>query len=148
MLKSEFQAMLVLKSGGPKSYILKSGGAMAPPAPLVPPPMISKLVIRIKEEMKDICSISHDSILRDHIEAVKHFHWDTVFLELVRKLPTLMSLLSHLLPRPMERKPLLCLLASQLLKARNQHMGLVQRAISMMLYGSGTSWQTGECITF
>ena len=46
MLKSEFQAMLVnfwvLKSGGgaPKSYILKSGRAVAPPAPLVPPPMI------------------------------------------------------------------------------------------------------------
>ena len=37
MLKSEF---LVLKSGGgPKSYILKSGGAVAPPAPLVLPPM-------------------------------------------------------------------------------------------------------------
>ena len=26
--------------GGPKAYILKSGGAMAPPAPLVPPPMM------------------------------------------------------------------------------------------------------------
>ena len=26
--------------GGPKAYILKSGGAVAPPAPLIPPPML------------------------------------------------------------------------------------------------------------
>ena len=62
--------------------------------------------------------------------AVKYFHWDTVMLELLRRVPTLMSLLKQLVKRSDEKKPLLCFLASQLLKARNQHMGLVQRAVS------------------
>ena len=38
-------------------------------------------------------------------------------------------------------KPILCLLASQLLKGRHQHIGLVQRAVSVMMYGHGTAKQ-------
>lgn len=68
--------------------------------------MIAKIAIKIKREMKDISSDSHDSILRDTVEAVKHFHWETVMLELLKKMPTLMALLSHLIPKPTERKPM------------------------------------------
>ena len=43
MLKTDFQPILVNfwcgNLGGPKAYILKSGGAVAPLAPMVPPPM-------------------------------------------------------------------------------------------------------------
>lgn len=110
-------------------------------SPTLSKAMIAKIAIKIKHEMKDISSDSHDSILRDTVEAVKHFHWETVILELLKKMPTLMALLSHLIPKPTERKPMLCFLASQLLKARHQHMGLVQRAVSIMMYGNGTAKQ-------
>lgn len=93
------------------------------------------------QSMKDISSEAHDSILRDLVEAVKYFHWETVMLELQGKMPTLMSLLSLLVRQPSEKKPLLCFLASQLLKARHQYIGLVQRAVSVMMYGNGTAKQ-------
>ena len=86
--------------------------------------IISEVATKIKSEMKDLSSDAHDSILRDSMEAVKHFHWDTVMLELLDKIPTLMSLLSQLVRRPAEQKPLLCFLASQLLKSRHQHIGI------------------------
>jgi len=103
--------------------------------------IIPKLAIKIRGEMKRASSRDHDSILRDSVEAIKHFHWETVRLELVQQLPTLMSLLAHLVGRPSERSPLLCLLASIILKCRHQPMALVQRAISVMLYGHGTAKQ-------
>ena len=90
--------------------------------------IVKKLAVQIKSEMKNISSADHDSILRDSVEAIKHFHWDTVFLELQNKVPTLMSLLKQI---PAEKKPLLCFLGSQLLKSRHQHMGLVQTVISV-----------------
>ena len=103
--------------------------------------IVKKLAVKIKSEMKNISSADHDSILRDSVEAIKHFHWDTVFLELQNKVPTLMSLLKQIVKLPAEKKSLLCFLGSQLLKSRHQHMGLVQRAISVMLYGNGTAKQ-------
>lgn len=103
--------------------------------------LISQLALKIKREMKDLSSDSNDSILRDTMEAVKLFSWETVKLELFKKVPTLMSLLSRLVNRPAERTPLLCLIASQLLKCRHQRLCLVQRAVSVMLYGNGTAKQ-------
>ena len=58
--------------------------------------VISQIATKIKAEMKDISSDAHDSTLRDLIEAVKHFHWETIMLELSHKIPTLLSLLSQL----------------------------------------------------
>ena len=78
--------------------------------------LVTQFAVKIKSEMKDQSSDSTDSILRDSIEAVKKFSLETVWLELSRKVPTLMSLLSHIVDRPMERVPLLCLIASQLVK--------------------------------
>ena len=66
-------------------------------------------------------------------------------LELLQRVPSLMSLLKELVIRSDEKKPLLFFLASQLLKAHNQHMGLVQRAVSIILYGgNGTSKQVSS----
>ena len=103
--------------------------------------LLYKLSLKIKIEMKSISSDEYDSILRDHTTALKHFHWDTIVLDLLKGVPTLMAFLAHLISKPAFHKPLLCLLASQILKARHQHMGLVQRAISMMMYGNGTAKQ-------
>ena len=114
-------------------------------SPRVSKAVIAKLALKIKAEMKEISSDNNNSCLRDCVEAVKHFHWDTVWLELLHKMPMLMSLLSHLIRKPDENKAMLCMLASQLLKSRHQRMGLVQRVISVMLYGNGTAKQVGGC---
>ena len=97
--------------------------------------------MKMRSEMKDINSDAHNSILRDTIEAVKQFSWETVMLELQHKLPTLTLLLARLIPQPVKRIPLLCFVASILLKSHYQRLGLVQRAISVMLYGNGSSKQ-------
>ena len=103
--------------------------------------VVKQLAAQIREEMKSISSDEHDSVLRDTIEAVKWFSWDTVMLEFIKMMPTLMSLLQQLVKQPSKKKPLLCLMASQLLKSRHQRMGLVQRAVSIMMYGNGTAKQ-------
>ena len=96
---------------------------------------------KIKKEMKDLSSDDRDSVLRDAVEAVKRFNWTTVMMEYEKMMPTLMTLLKQLVPKPIEHKPLLCQVASQILKSRHQRMGLVHRAVSIMLYGNGTNKQ-------
>ena len=58
--------------------------------------------------MKSLGSVSHDSVLRDTVEAIKWFSWERVSLELFQKLPTLMALLSKIVRKPTARGPLLC----------------------------------------
>lgn len=101
----------------------------------------TQLVLRIRREMQDLSSLEHNSILRDNVEAVKKFSWETVWSDLKRKMPILMSLLYELVPKPESRLPLICMIASQLLKCRHRQLCLVQRAVSVMLYGNGTSKQ-------
>ena len=43
----------------------------------------------IKREMISISSSDHDFVLKDNVEAVKNFSWDTVTLELQSKVPYL-----------------------------------------------------------
>jgi hypothetical protein len=108
----------------------------------------STLILRqvarsIKHEIKAICSVNHSSIIRDAHEGVKFFHWDTVWLELVRNMPTLMKLLHALVhgKKDHSNKILVCLIASMLLKKRVPQMALVQRTISVLLYGNSCSKQ-------
>lgn len=102
-------------------------------------PAIASIAKVMRDEMQRLCSVGHDSILRDNIEAVKCFSWETVWLELKHKLPTLISLLKQLLKQPDDHTPLICFLASAILKQRSPKTCLVQRAISVLLYGNGTS---------
>lgn len=102
--------------------------------------VICQVATSICSEMKDLSSDKHDSILRDKVEALKCFHWETIMCELEAKL-TLMNLLKLIVPRAEQHRPLLSLIASQLLKSRHQRMGLAQCAVSVMLYGNGTSKQ-------
>ncbi len=57
--------------------------------------VLREIARTIKQEMKTLASIEHDTILRDNIEVVKHFSWDTVFMELNEKVPTLIRLLRY-----------------------------------------------------
>ena len=56
--------------------------------------VIAEIAIIIRKEMKQICSESHDSVIRDSQEGIKHFKWERVWTELVNHMPTLMKLLS------------------------------------------------------
>lgn len=119
-------------------------------SPLKRKNLLTQLALRIKKEMKDLASDEYDTILKDTVEAVKMFSWETVKLELIRKMPTLMSLLSQLVPKPEEHTALICMIASQLLKCRHRQLCLVQRAVSIMFYGNGTAKQviTCKCILY
>ena len=104
------------------------------------------LIGNIKKEIKEICSNAHNSILLDDHEAVKKFSWKTIWTELNQKLPTLMKLLTGIVDKSSEKQPVLCLIASMILKARYSRMALVQRAISLLLYGNGASKQVHNFI--
>lgn len=110
-------------------------------SPTTVKPTIKSLALKIRKEMKSLATLAHDSILRDTIEAVRLFSWERVIVELFQMVPTLMLFLSHLVPKPSEHGPLLCMLASQFIKCRHPKLGLVQRAVSVMMYGNGTSKQ-------
>ena len=117
-------------------------------SPTIGQSIVAKLALRIRREMQYISCRSHDTILRDSVNSVKHFSWERVRLELQKNMPTLMTLLSQLVGRASERSPLICLLLSMILKSRHNHMGLVQRAVSVMLYGNGTAKQVSviKCV--
>lgn len=99
---------------------------------------LSQMIEEIKKEIKHICSTTHNSILRDTFEGIKQFSWDTVSNELWTNVPTLMTILSQLTSGD-ER--LACMMVSMILKKRLPKMGLVQRAMSLLLYGNGTNIQ-------
>ena len=119
----------------------RSFSATAMKSQAVYKPMVTELSCKCKTEMRDLASSEHDSILRDTREAVKRFSWETVMLEFERKLPTLVLLLKGIIPFSQNQRPLLCLLLSQIVKSRHQRLCLVQRVISVMFYGNGTSKQ-------
>ena len=96
---------------------------------------------RVRKEMKEICAKTHNSILRDSHEVVKCFSWQTIWLEYVQKMPTLLNLLSNLVSDVEKSKSLLCLIISMILKDRVKQMFLVQRGISVLMYGNGTTKQ-------
>ena len=88
--------------------------------------MLGKVLLeitrKIKGEMRQLSSDKNDSNLRDNIEAVKQFNWDTILLEFQEKIPTLMRFLQLLIPQPSNCRPLLCFIASLILKARHQRL--------------------------
>ena len=101
--------------------------------------IIAEISRKVTSEMKKFSSNETDSLLRDTNEAVKHFSWRTVYLEMKRHIPTLINLLSSIVPCAGEREQLVCMVAAQLLKSRHQKMCLVQRAVSVLMYGNGST---------
>jgi len=81
-------------------------------------------------------------------EALKHFNWETVMLELLEAATNASDTAKQIVPQPAEQRPLLCLVASKLLKSRHQQLCLVQRAVSLMLYGNGSSKQVRKSANF
>ena len=105
------------------------------------PSFVNKVCSNIITEMKAVSSVSHNSFLRNSVKSVKEFKWGAVTDELYQNMPTLMSILSNIIPKSADHKPLQCMIASQLLKTRHPHMCLVQRIVSVMMYGNGVTKQ-------
>ena len=47
--------------------------------------VIIQIAHQIKQEVKDICAESHNSILQHSHESIKRFSWKTIWLELLGK---------------------------------------------------------------
>ena len=101
--------------------------------------VVTSLSQQIRKEMNEICSADHHSILRDSYEAVKRFSWESIWLEYQAKVPTLLALLTGLLPKA--EKNFITFVVSLLLKRRCKHMSLVQRVVSLVLYGNAAKKQ-------
>ena len=81
------------------------------------------------QEIKHLWSDNYDSILRTTSDvAMTHFSWESIWIEISTKAPTLVSILKSCLPvkTKLNRKPVLCLCVSMLLKLRNRKMCHVQ----------------------
>jgi len=57
---------------------------------------------------------------------------------------TLVTFFKQLVPKPSEKKPLICQTTSQFLKSQHQRTGLDQRAVSIKLYGTYDDTHTLE----
>ena len=87
----------------------------------------------VRKEISNICSDSHDSILRMKSKtAMKLFCWERIWLELQMHSPLLVALLIQLVP-PSKHKafnPALCVCASIFLKMHND---LFQAMVALIL---------------
>ena len=101
--------------------------------------VVTSLSQQIRKEMNEICSADYHSILHDSYEAVKRFNWESIWLEYQAKVPTLLALLTGLLPKA--EKKFITFVVSLLLKRRCKHMSLVQRVVSLVMYGNAAKKQ-------
>ena len=120
---------------------LRSMASLAVKDPLTRPTIINRLTSIISKELKNMCSKSFDSILRDESQAaLEHFSWESVWGELIRSAPTLMAILQGSITRKksveqsQRVKPVLCMCASMLLKFRNSQMCYLLCVVSLLLH--------------
>ncbi|XP_062521158.1 uncharacterized protein LOC134196093 [Corticium candelabrum] len=107
---------------------------------------MSSLKNMIEREVKGLRKLNKSTMFLGGKESLTDFCWDNVWLELHRYAPTLMDVLSVLVLDPTDNKPMVCLVAAMVLKQRYKHFSIVQRAISLLLYGNGTSKQVYNCL--
>ena len=90
--------------------------------------------------MGEIKDMSHlDSVFYNTTSVLHNFTWDIVWEELQNKAPTLLRFYRHMFRGA--SKPLISFAISLILKWRSDGMGLVQRVISCLMYGNGSSKQ-------
>ena len=90
-------------------------------------------------EIKEMCRLDNKSVFRDTHSLLHNFSWEVVWAELEAKAPTLLRFYRHMLRGA--PKALICFSISLILKWRSPGMGLVQRVISCVMYGNGSSKQ-------
>ena len=87
--------------------------------------IIKSLSCIIKSEFSAICSDQHESILRGTPEAIRTFTWSKVWNEMQQHLPTLVSLLTAIIPG--NNQQLVCTIISMLLKKKTSKNGVIAK---------------------
>ena len=101
--------------------------------------VLAEVARKIRSEMTEICSFKYASLLRKKNEELEHFSWDELYLELVTKVPMLVKFLQAILPGA--DKIFVAFIVCMLLKRRCKHMSLMQRMMSVLLYGHAANKQ-------
>ena len=100
------------------------------------------LKTRIKHEMKTLMKTSQASVFQSSKEGLKSFNWGMLRLALEQSAPTLWTILSLLVAKSSDsvpNVPLVCVFASMVMKQHCKDLDFVQHAISLVLYGNGSS---------
>ena len=98
----------------------------------------AKMLIK---EIKSLSKKDSNSCLQNTEDVLHSFEWDFVWYELESKAPTMLNFF-RLLFRGAP-KALICFAISMVLKWRVPRLGLVQRVVSVLLYGNGATKQVG-----
>lgn len=111
---------------------------------------ILKLVGKmVHTEIKKFCSDSANSILkRDDPQCIKTFSWESFNSEISKFSPVLKGIFQATCKRRMSKtnfNVVLCVCVSLLLRNRNPRMNLIQKIISLVLYGGHSSKQVCLC---
>ena len=100
------------------------------------------------DEMNHLSSTSTDSVMARDNSIISAFSWDVLWLEFQQHVPTLVSIFVGLTSKSgnmLKNRPLICLLIATDLKRNHQRMSLVQRIISIFLYGNAVHKQVNIC---
>lgn len=101
--------------------------------------ILAALGRKIRYELRQLCTLENKSLLRDNVNAVKHFSWEKLHNEFQTKLPTLVKFFRRVFPQRDQK--VMCFIISQLIKQRSPQMALVQWVISVLMYGNGANKQ-------
>ena len=111
---------------------------------------ILKLVGKmVHAEIKKFCSDGANSILkRDDPQCIKTFSWESFNSEVSKFAPILKGILQATCKARMSKthfNVVMCVCVALLLRNRNPRMNLIQKIISLVLYGGHSSKQVHLC---
>lgn len=91
------------------------------------------------QEIKSLCSDNYYGMMRNTSDvSLTNFSWESIWIEVLNKAPTLVSILTSCLPAKtkfnVNKKPIICVAAAMLCKFRNPKMCHVQAAFSLILH--------------
>ena len=107
--------------------------------------VISKVGEIMRNELKVFCSKKFDSVLLESSQAaLEYFSWESMWQEMAKATPVMMSLFCSCLSRRADKdklKPVICMCTAMLAKSRNPKLNLVQAIISLILLAGHASKQ-------
>lgn len=104
----------------------------------------------VNEEIKHLCSDNFNSIIRENSKTgMEHFSWQSVWLELEKHAPLLITVLKPALKIiTTDKVIILIMLICMLLKSRNPKMDYLQSMISLILYAGHAGKQVCSANNF
>ena len=96
--------------------------------------IIKQLSWSIRKELTHICSLKHNSVLRSGYAKLKDFSWDVIGTEVLQNTPTLVSLISAIIP--CSTKAVKCTILSVILKQWQQQNGPTAANNFIVFYGN------------